>query len=85
MTECKECGHCCTYLELPLGYDPRDPKFYTFVAPWLATRGVKLEQRGKLFWAIIQLPCPHLSPGGWCVIHERKPYVCKQGSCPKEM
>jgi Fe-S-cluster containining protein len=83
MSDCKQCGDCCRYIELPLAYVPSCEKVNRFTLPWLLARGIKYELRGDYIWVTLPLQCPYLTALDLCRIHESKPYVCKQGKCPK--
>lgn len=87
MSDCKQCGHCCTYIELPLAYVP---ELNNKTWHWLYVRGLKPEIRGEHMWVTIQTTCPELTMqyGGddnfllACSVHEAKPEVCKKAKCP---
>jgi len=70
MTECKQCGHCCTYLEFNIPNHPLVLEFYR-------ARGVELFSYDT--HSIIRVPhrCPHLTADMKCDIHETKPVACQ--------
>jgi Fe-S-cluster containining protein len=77
--ECEQCGHCCEFLSVPLAYVMPNDK----LAFWLETRGIPFQTIGNHLWLKIDIPCPHLSPGGWCTIYDKRPRMCEEGKCVK--
>ena len=70
MTECKQCGNCCTYLEFAAPNFPLIKEFY-------AARQVEMFELPDQL--VIRIPhrCPHLTDDMKCDIHETKPVVCQ--------
>jgi len=83
--DCEQCGYCCTFLSLPLLHRPDDKLLH-----WLETRGLqpRVLKNGTshpegIVYIRVEQSCPHLSPGGWCTIYDKRPRVCEEGKCVK--
>jgi Fe-S-cluster containining protein len=75
---CERCGDCCRYLLFPIE-DDEDLK------GWIRLHGLAVvKDRFGLCYAKVETPCSALE-GTICTIYERRPRMCAQAGCLKEI
>jgi len=74
MADCKRCGKCCSYIQLPLGIDTDD--YYH----WLKLHGAKIVDWRGMSCARFEIPCRMLH-GDTCLIYEQRPEMCRTWAC----
>lgn len=73
---CKKCGSCCKVFVVDLVRDP--PKDNLI---WFKNHGIKVIDK-KL---IIPVKCKYQSEHNLCMIQQRKPTMCKNFNCEKDL
>jgi Fe-S-cluster containining protein len=75
---CERCGSCCEYLLFPI--EPEED-----LHEWVRLHGLEVvRDRFGLWYAKVETPCEALE-GTICTIYERRPKMCADAGCLKEI
>ena len=74
------CTECCKWLTFIITPSPQNFKEYM---DFYKQRGAKIEQLAASVAITVPATCPHLSITG-CMIHEKKPKLCKEYDCRQD-
>ena len=78
MSNCKQCGLCCLYVEMKMGKTAFDKQWMEFLRVTRPDNFI-FSKDGKTLKIIS--PCKHLDKDKKCRIYENRPDTCKEYEC----
>lgn len=79
--KCGFCSNskCCTYITQPIE-TPRKKIDFEYLLWQVSHKHVKIYKEQEGWFLLIETPCVHLLPDGYCAIYEHRPEICRDHS-----